>query len=305
MKRNLAFVLGGGGSRGAMQVGALRALLEGGYIPDMVTGTSIGAVNGAFFAVNGYTLQGVEKATRVWQAIASEDLMPINKWWETARAFFRHSEGIAQSKIRDFATDHGLKPDLFFRDLSGVMLYLVATDMNSGRPIIYGKDSAESILESMLTSMALPPWMAPFEQEGQFLVDGGLVSNLPIETALNLGATEIIALDLFDPTEVDLSLHGVSDLINKLYRTVIDRQLQLELQLAEARGVHVRHIKLIADPSVQIWDFSRSLELIEHGYDLTLEVMATWPVRKNPKWLSWKEIKSRLDGLLVDANQTK
>ena len=48
MKKNLAFVLSGGGSRGAMQAGALRALVEGGYTPDLVCGTSIGAINGGF-----------------------------------------------------------------------------------------------------------------------------------------------------------------------------------------------------------------------------------------------------------------
>ena len=292
MKKKLAFVLGGGGSRGAMQVGALRALLEGGYIPDIVTGTSIGAVNGAFFAVNGYTLEGVEKATRVWQAMVDENLLPMNKWWETARAFFLHTEGSAKTKIREFATSHGLTPDLHFRDLSGVMLYLVAADMNTGHPIIFGNDSAESILESMLTSMALPPWMAPFEQEGQFLVDGGIVSNLPIETALNLGATEIIALDLFDPAEGDLALKGIPDLINKLSRTLFQRQVELEMQLAEARGVPVWHIHLIADPPVQIWDFRQSVELIEHGYTLTRQAMAARPPMGKPTWWSRLGIKS-------------
>ncbi len=286
MKNILAFVLGGGGSRGAMQVGALRALLEEGYVPDMVTGTSIGAVNGAFLAVNGYTLQGVEKATNVWKTLATENLLPMNKWWETARTFFLQKEGISEERIKAFATQHGLTSDLHFRDLSNIYLYLVATDMNSGRPIIYGKDPDDSILTSMLTSMALPPWMSPFEQDGKFLVDGGFVSNLPIETALNMGATEIIALDLFDPDEKDLSTHSLTPFIAKLNRTVIDRQLQLELQLAEARGVPVRHIKLVSDPPVPIWDFRQSVELIEHGYNLACQAMQSWPPRKKPSWLT-------------------
>jgi NTE family protein len=231
-------------------------------------------------------------ATRVWKAMADENLLPMNKWWETARAFFLHSEGIAQNRIREFATSHGLTPDLHFYDLSGVMLYLVAADMNTGRPIIFGNDSKESILESMLTSMALPPWMAPFEQEGQFLVDGGFVSNLPIETALNLGATEIIALDLFDPAEGDLSTRGVASLISRLNRTVIDRQLRLELQLADARGVPVRHINLIADPPVQLWDFRQSAELIEYGYNLTRQAMSTWPPRVTRSW--WGRMMDRI-----------
>ena len=60
MKKKLAFVLGGGAARGALQAGALRALLEAGYQPDLVTATSIGAANGAFLAVNGFSLEAVQ-----------------------------------------------------------------------------------------------------------------------------------------------------------------------------------------------------------------------------------------------------
>ena len=63
MERQLAYVLGGGGARGALQVGAIRALLEAGVRPNLLVGTSIGAVNAAFLAFHGVSLQGVERLT--------------------------------------------------------------------------------------------------------------------------------------------------------------------------------------------------------------------------------------------------
>src|SRR5512133_3180998 len=100
MKKKLAFVLGGGGSRGAMQAGALRALLEAGYLPDLVTGTSIGAANGAFLAVHGFDSLGLQKLEQVWRSTVNQDLLPTNLWWQMMRAFFRRSKGLSQDRIR-------------------------------------------------------------------------------------------------------------------------------------------------------------------------------------------------------------
>ena len=85
MKKKLAFVLGGGASRGAMQVGALRALLEVGYQPDLVTGTSIGATNAAFLAVNGFTLEAVNKLEQVWKSVVDNEMLPSHFWWQAMR----------------------------------------------------------------------------------------------------------------------------------------------------------------------------------------------------------------------------
>src|SRR5512133_3326197 len=203
--KKLAFVLGGGGSRGAMQVGALRALLEAGYQPDLVTGTSIGAANAAFLSVHGYSLDGLEKLEHIWQTTINQDLLPNNLWWQTMKILFNRPNDHSLQKIREFAIVSGLKPDLRFGDLEGAYLYPVAADLNSGLPVVFGIDPKESVLESVLASMALPPWVVPQEKDGRFLMDGGAVSNLPIEAALQQGATEIIALDLFNPREEDVS----------------------------------------------------------------------------------------------------
>jgi len=295
MQQKVAFVLGGGGSRGAMQVGALRALLEDGYTPQLITGTSIGSVNGIFIAKYGYSPQGIEKLIQLWEGLAGENFLSLSKWWDTARSLLLHSEGVSKDRIREFALMYGLTRDLRFKELTDIPLFIVGADMNSGCPVVYGENKEESVLDSMMVSIALPPWMAPFEQDGRYLVDGGFVSNLPIEAALNQGATEIIALDLYDPMEKDLVLPRVPAWITKLNRIVVDRQLQLELKLAEAHGVPVKHIRLASDPPVAFWDFRKSLELIDHGYWLARREIKNWPPKPKPSWWSQSHIKTKLD----------
>lgn len=299
MNHRLSFVLSGGGARGALQVGALRALLEAGYQPEVVTGTSIGAANGAFLAVHGFDLNGIEKLERIWQSTMHEEILSSNLWWETMRLIFRRDNGHVLQKVRDFAIQSGLSPDLRFRDLEHVYLYLVAADLNSGKPVIFGLDPQERVLDSVIASMTLPPWMVPQEKDGRYLMDGGAVSNLPVEAAIQQGVTEIIALDLFDPEEeTDSDASGIRPFLWKLDRAMENRQVELEIKLAEARGVPVKHIILTSDPPVPMWDFRRSVDLMDQGYQQTREILDTWQPVSKPAWWSPSGIKSALAGLV-------
>lgn len=274
MKMKRALVLGSGGARGALQVGAIRALYEMGYSPQLMTGSSIGAANAAYLAVNGFNQSGIEKLQQVWEMTIDKDLLPTNLWWHFMRAFFQKTKGFSQEQIRAFAIANGITPDLRFRDLTGVKLYPVASDLNTSLPVIFGQNPDEYVLESVLASMALPPWIAPIEKDGYYLMDGGAVSNLPIEAALLQGATEIIALDLSDALDGNSSSQSVKNFLIKLDKTVECRHKNLELELAEARGVAVKRISLTGEEPVPFWDFHHSRELIERGYQLTCQAMA-------------------------------
>lgn len=290
MKKKLAFVLGGGGSRGALQAGALRALIEAGYRPDLVTGSSIGAANGAFLAVHGFTMEGIAKLEQIWKATVDKDLLPMDLWRQFMRAFLQRTKGFSQERIRQFAIESGLTPEVRFKDLKEVEFHPVATDLSTGSPVVFGLHPEESVLESVLASMSLPPWLAPLEKDGRILLDGGAVSNLPVEAALNYGASEIIALDLSDPAGLIPSTNPLSDFLVKLENTVESRQTMLEIQLAEARDVTVHRILLTGETPVPLWDFRYSCELIERGYQLAREAIAAWP-HKQPSW--WQRLDPR------------
>lgn len=124
------------------------------------------------------------------------------------------------------------------------------------------------MLEGVLASMALPPWFAPVETNGRVILDGATVSNLPIEAALTMGATEIIALSLDDPRSTLGSDELLDEYVTRLFFALSSRHSSLETKLAEARGVTVRRIELQSHKARPIWDFSCYQELILTGYKI-------------------------------------
>ena len=277
MQKQLAFVLGAGGSRGALQVGALRALAEAGYHPDILVGASVGAVNATYLAVNGIDLTTITRLEEAWLDLRAMELAPSNYLWVSLRVLLNRPTHALSHRLEKFFIEHGLSREVCFRDITGVQLGILATDLNSGSPVLYGQDLEQSVLDGLLASIALPPWISPLEKEGLLLIDGGVISCLPIESALAMGATEIIALDLLDARETLAERPVLGQLISKLVNTVEMRQLELEIALAQARGVAVRRLNLLAQEPVGLWDFRHTSEFIETGYVTTQTAIAAWP----------------------------
>jgi len=282
-----AFVLGGGGARGALQVGALRALLEAEVLPDLLVGTSAGALNAAYLAIHGFTPQGLAALEDAWRDAAAADLMPSHYLWLTIRALFKRPSSRIEHRFREFFVSHGLDPDLRFGELGGPQLILVAAELKEGRVILYGTDPGESVLEGLLASTALPPWIRPLTRDHRLLMDGGAVSNLPIEPALAQGATEIVALDLFDFRPSEREMNGFGPFLSRLLATVEGRQIELEMALAEERGVPVYHLALRPEQPVPIWDFGHTEALIARGYALARADIAAWQAPGARGWRAW------------------
>jgi NTE family protein len=277
MQKQLAFVLGAGGSRGALQVGALRALAEAGYHPDILVGASVGAVNATYLAVNGTDLATITRLEEAWLDLRAMELAPSNYLWVSLRVLLNRPTRALSHRLEKFFIEHGLSREVCFRDITGVRLGILATDLNSGSPVLYGQDLEQSVLDGLLASIALPPWISPLEKEGLLLIDGGVISCLPIESALAMGATEIIALDLLDARETLAERPVLNQLISKLVNTVEMRQSELEIALAQARGVPVRRLNLLVQEPVGLWDFQHTPEMIEIGYATTQTAIAAWP----------------------------
>ena len=274
MNRKLAFVLGGGGSRGALQVGALYALLEHNLHPDLLVGTSIGAVNATFLALNGFSKHSLDLLTTTWQEAAELDLLPANYIRLTLRAMLGRSSVNPSQRLRGFFINHGLAAALRFADVKQTRLIIVSTDLNTGKPVLHGESLDDGILDALLVSTALPPWVMPVRKQGQFLMDGGVVSSLPIEPAMLAGATEIVALDLTDPREIFSINTQLGFFLDRLTFAVEQRNVDLELGLAKACGIPVFHINLTGKESIPLWDFHHADELITQGYDITRQAIS-------------------------------
>lgn len=268
LKKCLAFVLSGGGSRGALQVGAMQALLEAGLQPDLLVGTSIGAVNATFLALNGFSQDSLDRLSEVWCKVAELDLLPVNYLWLTMRAMFRRSSDDPSRRLKDFFIEQGITPELCFSDLGTPRLVIVSSDLNTGKPILHGDQPEENVLDSLLLSTALPPWFMPVKKQGRYEMDGGLVSNLPVEAALRSGATHIIALDLMDPRAVPGAENPFASFVAKLSIAVEKRQADLEMELAKAHRIPIINIELVGTDPILLWDFDHSDELIADGYEI-------------------------------------
>lgn len=276
MNRCLAFVLGGGGARGALQVGALRALFEAGYTPDLLVGTSIGAINATGLALWGIDLHGIEGLEQAYQEVVEENLMDSRLERVAFNALSGRPNHHATRRFVEFLISKGITPDFRFDQLANIRLALIGADLNSGQRVIYGQDPGQSIMEGLLASTALHPWFAPVEKDSQFIVDGGAVSNLPIEPALAMGATEIIALDLSIPASLSGNAHAPNQYVEKLLSAVGQREIWLEFALAEASGVPVKCMHLRSSPPVKVWDFSTHRNLAEIGYEIASQEIASW-----------------------------
>ena len=286
-KRKLVFALGGGGARGALQVGALRALLEAGIQPDMLVGTSVGAVNATFLALHGFTSQALDTLTGSWMAAAQADLLPANTAYLTMRIFFNRVLAQPYKPLRDFFIAQGVSPSLQFRDLTDLPVIMVSADLNRGQPVYHGSRPTDSVLEGLLATTALPPWVSPIETQDRFLIDGGAVSNLPIEAAIVHGASEIIALSLTNPDEIETHARGFGPFWTKYLYAIEARQISLEVQLAQAKGVPVDLVTLKTEKPVSPWDFCQTERLLEAGYQQMKRALDAGDMRAADQTENW------------------
>ncbi len=272
----LAVVLSGGGARGALQVGALRALVETGFQPQLLVGTSVGAINAVYLGLHGWNLPAVANLQQVWRRAATAELLPANYFWLTMRSLLRINRTEGEARLRSFAASAGVTAETRFGDMQGIRVLVVATDLSRGGLAVYGDDPQTRVMDAVIGSAAVPPWVAPVQHDERILVDGGLVSNLPIQAALLNGASEIIALDLHDARILNQASNSIGSFLIRLLAINQRRLTELELELAAARGVPVRHISLMPTRAVAFWDFARTPALIETGYQVALSEMARW-----------------------------
>lgn len=261
----IAWALSGGGNRGPIQVGAMRALFERNIVPDILVGTSAGALNTMFIATNP-TPATNERLAQLWLATRARDVFPKPRWLMILRAILS-GNGLDdnQARRRNFLKylPNGVTT---FGDLKA-KLYLTAADLQTGRLYLYGDDPQAKLVEAGLASTALPVVWDPELINGHQFVDGGVVANVPISIAMDRGATTIYALDLQDGGPysakkgvVQIALHTIS--------VQTYQQALRDIQRALVAGGITLHYLSLGDilSTIELQDFSHTAEMIELGY---------------------------------------
>jgi NTE family protein len=205
------------------------------------------------------------------------DLLPANYIWVAVRSMFGRSSSDAADRIREFFISSGFTPELSFSELTSPRLFIISADLNSGQPVIHGDDPDEKVLDGILQSTALPPWVKPIRKHERLLMDGGVVSNLPVEPAIRMGARQVVALDLMDTREMLQSPNEIVTFFDRLSMTVEKRQNDLELELARARGIPILYAGLVGDAPTAYWDFQRTDELMRRGHEIMCQVLEANP----------------------------
>jgi len=183
----IAFVLGGGGHLGAYQVGMLRALVERGLRPDLVVGTSVGAMNGAAVAADP-TIATVRQLESVWLNLDAEPVFAASLFAGAARLARSRTHLQAIEPLRELV--ERLLPVRRFDELQ-VPFQCVAACIERAAEHWF---SEGPLADAILASAAVPGILPPVEIGGEHFVDGGIVNSIPIERAVQLGADVIYVL---------------------------------------------------------------------------------------------------------------
>ena len=197
----LGLVLSGGGSKGAYEIGVYKALKKLHKHIDIVTGTSIGAINGLFIVQK--DLRG---ALKLWKNISfktiyDEDSFPIMEDEKLSKIYMQYAKsfinegGLDIYKMKSLF-DKSFKPYKFYN--SNIDYGLVTYNISQNKPVLKIKEELpkENIKDYVLASASCYPAFKPYLIDGEMYIDGGYYDNLPINLAIDLGATEIIAVDL-------------------------------------------------------------------------------------------------------------
>lgn len=228
-----AFVLSGGASLGAVQVGMLQAVVESGVGPDLLVGTSVGALNAAWVAADP-TPEGMEALADVWRSLRREDVFPVHPWRSLLGFAGRRSSLIDDHGVRSLLQEH-----LAFDRLEDAPrpLHVTVVDVRSGRDRVLSSGDA---VDAITASAAIPGVFPPVLIDGRHYMDGGLVNNTPISHAVELGATTVwvfpagYACSLVEPpaSTLGMALHGLTVLVqHRLAADVARYEHQVDLRV--------------------------------------------------------------------------
>jgi NTE family protein len=253
-----AFVLAGGASLGAMQVGMLRALYERGIAPDLLVGTSAGALNAAFVASRPQTLATADKLAQVWRGLRRDDIFPINPRTLIGGLTNQRSHLVPDSGLRRLVARH-----LQFERLedAGVPLHLVAFDLLTGTEVCLSDGPA---VDAVLAATAIPGVLPAVRCGNRLLVDGGVVNNTPISHAVELGAERIYVLPTEGPLAPALPVapRGALDAIVHAFTLLVGARLAADL----ARYAAAAELIVLPAPNpqrIQPTDFDHASGLID------------------------------------------
>jgi NTE family protein len=281
----IGLVLGGGGAKGAAEVGVLKVLEEAGIKPDVIVGTSIGSIVGGLYAA-GYSAAELETMfkTQEWLTLLTDRNGSFAnepyKVVDNVTYIFgfpildRNEKGLGVMKgsgiehmLDSMASAKGCTD---FASLK-IPFSCVAADIRSGKEVILREGN---VAKAMRASMAIPGVFKPVEIDGQKLVDGGMLNNLPVDVCRQMGADLIIAVDLQQneqkprPQTDMTALTAIADLVGLggILNWITNRP-DIEKYNANLKKIDIYIHPLIPDADVTSFGNKNSARMIQRGVE--------------------------------------
>jgi NTE family protein len=252
----VAFVLQGGAALTAPQVGMLRALKAAGIAPDLLVGSSAGALNAVAFASHP-TSTGLDNLTALWAAMRRRDVLSLS---------VRQLALAAAGRRDGLSSDAGLRRLLERCDLPRVLdetvipVHVAVTDVATGDPVLLSRGET---VTALLASCAFPGVYAPVTTPSGRYYDGGVATDTPVRYAEMLGAGVVYVLPAATPAASDsrgafgMSMRALGQLLAHASRA----------EIAGARG-DVRVLPAPTTPTPNPFSFAHTGRLIDEGFAL-------------------------------------
>jgi NTE family protein len=255
----IAFVLSGGASLGAIQVGMLRALYEREIAPELIVGASAGAINGAFIASRPTTPETAQALAEVWEGLTTLEVFPPNPVTAVLGLLGQRDHLVPNDGVKALLAEH-----MEFERLQDAQIrfQVIATDVLSGAERHLSSGDAQT---AVLASTAIPGVYPAIKFDDEVLVDGGVSDNTPISTAAELGATKIYVLPTGIPCTLPSAPKGALQMLVHAITLLINQRLLRDIQTFS----HDAELIVLPPPcpnDVLASDFSHAKLLIGEGY---------------------------------------
>ncbi|MHB8689305.1 MAG: patatin-like phospholipase family protein [Candidatus Dormibacteraceae bacterium] len=261
-----AFVLSGGGSLGAVQVGMLQGLTEAGIRPDLLIGTSVGAINAAFMGGRA-DHQGALQLGEIWRGLRRQHIFPLSPWSGARGLLGRSNHLISHGSLSEVLRKHLPYERL---EEATVPVHVITTELKTGRAVVMSNGPA---VPALLASTAIPGIFPPVTIGRREFIDGGVANHTPIAAAMELGASRIFVLPVGYPWLRQEPTNALGMALHALARFI---EQKLDAEVAAYRNLaDIQVLPTLDALAVSPADFSHTEELIRRGYKSCRKYLAS------------------------------
>lgn len=274
--KTVAVVMSGGGIRGPLHVGALESLLGHGIEPDMLVGTSAGALNAGFLAAHGPTLASIPHLKDAWRSATRDVVYPGNVFTIAGR-LVQGDDGLFPTEGMRRLVESHLPADVRTFGQLQCPCYLTAVDIMSRKLFVFGDFPEAPLIEGMMASSVIPVLQPPVWYAGKQLVDGGVLAEVPSGVATERGAQVIYAINLGAGENPGEPVQGLLPIFMRTIETMLVQSLFQDLKAArENPDIELHHIQIEAFADLPFNDFDHIDEQFVAGKQ-TMDVYLAGP----------------------------